>query len=395
MDVISATAAGLFASASSRQAQLENLAQRQLASALELFQEQKYDEAIATFKRAIGLAPLSSTATGAYDYMARAYLMKEDVQSAIAAYRESLRANPTDANAHVQLGNIHVTQGDLEQARASYQEAVRLDPSSANRYSLGQTYLELGEYANAEAQFKAVKELEPGKANGDYGLGLVYAGQGRTRDAIAAFERAIGRERDFWFAHVELGYVLTDIGEGERAAELVQAMRGKADDLADSLDAYIYQKTPAELLTVFATSTFARFSGPRTQVSGLGEYLTVPGGQQTFSMIFAFNKDMDAQSVENVLNWNISRAYDFGRGTVYNYGMPVPETEITLDRYPVSVSYNAVDRTATVLFRVTQNATGDGTLDPSHIKFSFSGNDVFGLKISDQADEYSGVNGFA
>jgi hypothetical protein len=112
-------------------------------------------------------------------------------------------------------------------------------------------------------------------------------------------------------------------------------------------------------------------------------------------MIFAFNKDMDEQSVENVLNWNIDRANDFGRGTVYNYGMPPPQTEISLDRYPVSVSYNAEDRTATVLFRMTQNAAGDGTLDPSHIKFSFSGTDVFGQKIGDQADEYSGVSGFA
>lgn len=395
MDVITASASSLFATRSSQQAQLENLAQRQLGNALELFTDKKYDEAIATFKRAIGLAPLSSTATSAYDYMARAYLMKEDVNSAIAAYRESLRGNPTDANAHVQLGNIYVTQGDMEQAKASYREAVRLDPSSANRYSLGQAYLELGEYGNAEAQFKAVKDQEPTKPNGDYGLGLVYARQGRTADAIDAFERAISLQKDFWYAHVELGYVLTEIGERDRAAELVRDMRGKADDLADTLDSYIYEKTPAEMLTVFATSTFARFSGPRTQVSGLGDYLAAPGGQQTFSMIFAFNKDMDEQSVENVLNWNISRAYDFSRGTIYNYGMSVPETEISLDRYPASVSYNAEDRTATVLFRVTQNSTGDGTLDPSHIKFSFSGNDVFGMKISDQADEYSGVNGFA
>lgn len=395
MDITSANASSLFSTRANQQAQLENLAKRQLSSALELFTEKKYDEAITTFKRAIALAPLSTTATNAYDYMARSYLMKKDVRSAINAYQESLRANPTDANAHVQLGNIHVTQGDLEKAKASYLEAVRLDPSSPNRYSLGQAYLELGDYRNAEAQFKRVKELEPGKPNGDYGLGLIYAKQGKTQEAIGAFERAIAKQKDFWFAHVELGYALTEIGERDRAAEIVSGMRGKADDLADTLDAHIYEKTPAQMLAVFATSTFARFSGPKTSVASLDSYLTVPGGQQTFSMIFAFNKAMDQQSIENVLNWNISRATDLGRGSAYNYGMPVPATEVSLDRYPVSVSYNAEDRTATVLFRVTQNAAGDGTLDPSHIKFSFSGSDVFGLKISDKADEYSGVRGFA
>lgn len=395
MDVISTNASALFSTRASQQAQLENLAQRQLSTALELFTERKYDEAIATFKRAIALAPLSSTATNAYDYMARSYLMKEDVAAAIAAYQESLRGNPTNANAYVQLGNIHVTQNDMEKAKQAYLQAVRLDPSSSNRYSLGQAYLELGEYANATTQFQAVKELEPGKPNGEYGLGLVYARQGRTQEAVSAFERAISLQQDFWFAHVELGYALTELGERGKAAEIVLGMRGRADDLADTLDAYIYEKTPARMLAVLATSTFARFSGPKTPVADLGTYLQASGGQQTFSMIFMFNKDMDERSVENVLNWNISRAHDQGRGTVYNYGMPVPETEISLDRHPVSVTYSAEERIATVLFRVTQNAAGDGSLDPSHIKFSFSGSDAFGQKISDQADEYLGVRGFA
>lgn len=395
MDVISATASGLFATASSQQAQLENLAQRQLASALELYQGKKYDEAISAFKRTIGLAPLSSTATNAYDYMARAYLNKGDERAAIAAYRESLRVDPTNGDTYAQLGKIHVTQGDLAQARTAFESAVRLDPSAANRYALGQTYLEMGDYDQAQAQFKAVKELEPGKPNGDYGLGLVYAKQGRSQDAIAAFKRAISQQRDFWYAHAEMGYVLADMGEREQASAIAQGMKGKADDLADTLNAYIYEKTPAKMVAVFPASTFQKSLGPKTAVASLGEYLANPGDQQTFSMIFAFDKKMDARSVENVLNWTISRTYGAGRGTAYNFGMPVPETEITLDRHPVSVSYSAEDQIATVLFRVTQNATGDGTLDPSHIRFSFSGTDVLGLRVSDQADEYTGFSGFA
>jgi hypothetical protein len=75
--------------------------------------------------------------------------------------------------------------------------------------------------------------------------------------------------------------------------------------------------------------------------------------------------------------------------------MAVANTEVSPDRYSVSVSYNTEEQIATVLFRVTQNANGGGTIDPSHIEFAFSGNDVLGLKISDQADEYSGFSGFA
>ena len=269
MDVISASASSLFVTSSDQRAQMENLAQRQLSSALELFTEKKYDEAISTFKRAISLAPLSSTAVNAYDYMARSYLMKEDTKSAIAAYEESLRVDPTNAETHASLGNIYVTQGELEKAKASYLQAVRLNPNSANRYSLGQVYLEQGDFSNAEAQFKAVKDLEPGKPNGDYGLGQVYAKQGRTDDAINAFERAISIQGDFWYARSELGYVLADIGEFDKAREQVTEMKGKADDLASTLNTYINNKTPAEMVTVFATSTFQKTLGPRTTVASL------------------------------------------------------------------------------------------------------------------------------
>jgi tetratricopeptide (TPR) repeat protein len=395
MDVFSATSASLFATSTDQQVQMENLAQRQLANALDLFTQNKYDEAIATFKRAIGLAPLSSTATNAYDYLAKSYLAKGDAGAAIAAYQESLRANPTNADAYASLGQIYVSQNDLTKARDAYVQAVRLDPSSANLYSLGQTYLEMGQYADAERQFKSVKEKEPAKPNGDYGLGQVYAKQGRTNDAINAFQRAIGIQQDFWYAHAELGYALTDAGERDKAKEIVNTLQTKAPDLASTLSQYISAKTPAKMIAVFPDSTFQRSLGPRTSLASLSSYLDNPGDQQTFSMIFAFNKAMDPQSVENVLNWSIGRAYDFSHGSIYNYGMPVPSTEVSLDPHPVSVSYNADDQTATMLFRVSQNATGDGTIDPSHIKFSFSGTDDAGMKISDQADEYTSISGFA
>jgi tetratricopeptide (TPR) repeat protein len=416
MDVINATASGLFVSRGSQQAQLENLAQRQLSAALEQFVDKKYDESIATFKRAIALAPLSTTATSAYDYMARAYLSKEDVQSAIAAYRESLRGNPTDANAHFQLGSIYVTQGDMANAKASYQAAVRLDPSSANRYALGQSLMELGEYRAAEEQFRAVKNQEPGKPNGDYGLGLVYARQGRVDEAEQAFQQAISQQKDFWFAHIELGYLKVDKGEFDAAQSLADGMRGKADDLADTLEQYIFEKTPAEMVArytsvpagsggvkseferaadMYSAAMFQSSLGPRTTLTSLDPYLATPGAQKTFSMIFAFNKPMDAQSVENVLNWNISRATQANAGSTYNYGMPVPSTEVRLNANPVSVVYDEKEQTAMVLFRVTQNADGNGTLDPSHIRFSFAGEDAVGYRISQSADEFTGVRGFA
>lgn len=105
---------------------------------------------------------------------------------------------------------------------------------------------------------------------------------------------------------------------------------------------------------------------------------------------------MDAQSsVENVYNWSIARASGTGRGDGYNYDMTVPGTEVTLSSTPLGVYYDSREQTATVLFKIRQNADANGTLDPSHINFSFNGKDVIGLSMDKSAARYSGFSGFA
>jgi hypothetical protein len=48
--------------------------------------------------------------------------------------------------------------------------------------------------------------------------------------------------------------------------------------------------------------------------------------------------------------------------------------------------------TATVYFNIQQNATADGTIDPSHIEFRFNGKDIFGLTMNSDFDQYNGFS---
>ncbi|NTU50443.1 MAG: hypothetical protein HGA87_06160, partial [Desulfobulbaceae bacterium] len=45
-----------------------------------------------------------------------------------------------------------------------------------------------------------------------------------------------------------------------------------------------------------------------------------------------------------------------------------------------------------VTFSITQNSTGDGTIDLSHIVFKFKGVDVDGNSMDTYRDEYSGFS---
>jgi hypothetical protein len=112
-------------------------------------------------------------------------------------------------------------------------------------------------------------------------------------------------------------------------------------------------------------------------------------------MVFQFDKEMERESVENVMNWQISRAIGQGPGQAYNFSMPIPSTEITVTPIPDSVYYNEEKLTATVYFKIQQNTAADGTIDPLHIEFKFNGKDVYGYEMDPNHDQFTGFSGSA
>ena len=144
-----------------------------------------------------------------------------------------------------------------------------------------------------------------------------------------------------------------------------------------------------------STGTFMYLMPRKTQVSVLDEYLENANAEVTFKMVFQFDKEMDRESVENKFNWNITRATGSGPGQVYNYGFPIPDTEVKIPLFPEHVYYNPDDLTATVYFKLKQNADATGTIDPSHIEFKFTGTDTFGFAMNSNYDQFTGFSGSA
>jgi hypothetical protein len=136
-------------------------------------------------------------------------------------------------------------------------------------------------------------------------------------------------------------------------------------------------------------SSFPYYFGPFTPLSALDSYLLNANTSRPFTMVFQFSKEMDRASVENRFNWSMSRSTMGGPGQAYYFGLGVPESEVTLDPFPELVSYDEDNFSATVTFRIYQNSAADGTLDPSHVVFKFSGEDLFGKAMDDEADEFS------
>jgi hypothetical protein len=156
----------------------------------------------------------------------------------------------------------------------------------------------------------------------------------------------------------------------------------------------MYKVDPPKFSLAYSTDFFS--SQPmNTSLASMGDYLADPNGSETFTMKFVFDKEMDRESVENTLNWGIGRSTGSGPGEAYNFGLPVADTEITPPRYPDHVYYDDQSLTAVVTFSLTQNDSANGTIDPSHIEFTFTGKDQYGYKMSPGGDQYRGFNGVA
>ena len=385
----------IFVSSAVQESQLESLANSALSRAIDLYIKEDYEGSIKEFQRAIGLAPASPNSVDAANYMANAYLHLNDTETAVKAYQTAIRLNPSRDDTRIKLGNLYFAQGQYEEAVKEYKEAVRINPSPDNFFALGQAYLHTGQINEAEDQFIRVRGLEPEKPNGHYGLGLAYSKRGRHEDAIRQFEKAVQLRNDFYDAYAEIGYAYADLGRMEEAQEMVELLEEKAPELADTLSRYMYKVDPPKLMFAYSTSSFNHHLSVNTPVSALDAYLATANTSKVFTMKFQFDKQMDRDSVENALNWRISRAAGSGPGQAYNFAMTIPPSEVTIAPIPEYVTYDSDTLTATVYFRIHQNASGDGTIDPSHIEFKFSGDDQFGLKMNSDYDQFTGFYGIA
>ena len=390
------SAQNVFLNANQQSYQLESLANEALKNGIDLYIKKDYKNAIKEFKRAIGLAQDSPYAADTAHYMAQAHLKLDDTRGAIKAYQESIRLNPWRDDSHNKLGNLYFAENRLEDATREYEAAVELNPDATNFFTLGEAYLNTDRLNEAETIFNKVDRMMPQDPAGAYGLGLTHSKQERYEDAIRMFKEAVAKKDDFYDAYAEMGYAYADLGEMDKAAQTVSFLKN-ADEagLAETLDRYMYKVDPPKIMFAYSSSTFSYFSSPKTPVVALDAYLQTANASKTFTMTFQFDKAMDRASVESIANWQIGRSTQGGPAQGYNFGMSVPSTEVKISPLPDNVYYDAQKLTATVYFKIQQNATADGTIDPMHIEFKFSGKDAFGYKMDPNFDQFIGFSGSA
>ena len=200
------------------------------------------DQALAEYERATTLDPKMSEA-----FLNLGILLSEkDPAAAVVPLRRAVDLLPAQSRPRFLLGHALERSGDIPGAVDGYEAALRLDPRDVETIiHLGNLYVGLKRYPDAETKFRAGLELEPKSPQALLGLAETLDLQ-KKPEAAAAFRDYLAVQPDAPGAQSRVIHLLLEQKQYEAAlTELDRADAGKSptlDSLRSRADIQIAQK---------------------------------------------------------------------------------------------------------------------------------------------------------
>ena len=163
--------------------------QGDLAAADALYNGQKWDEAIASYRAIMVKAPSLSVINL---QIAAAYRNKKDYDNAIVAYNDLLKVDPSNEKAKVGIGMTNLEKGDLKAAEETLSAAAA--GSTATRevfYNLGEVKFAKGEPEEAAKWYQKAVDTDPTWGKPLFKLALVQLNKGDKDGTVKLMEKVI------------------------------------------------------------------------------------------------------------------------------------------------------------------------------------------------------------
>lgn len=177
--------------------------------------QQKFQEAVTCYKKAIELVP---GFTQALNNCGVALKQSGESGEALQYYRQAVAADPGYWEAYTNMGVALQEQGQLKAALDCHDHAIKLQPNFADSYyNRGVVLQEQGRFGEAQKSHEAAIRLKPGFVRAYCNLGLVLHEQGLLSQALASYQSAIAAEPAMPEAYANLGALLQDMGRLDEA----------------------------------------------------------------------------------------------------------------------------------------------------------------------------------
>ena len=176
-----------------------------------LAKQNRLDEAISCFRRAVALSPQSADIKWA---LALALKDAGQLAEAISLFRLVVQLRPDWIVGQIRLGDALCAANRFGEAIEAYAIAARLNPMASEPFlNLSWAYHFAGEYEKALFAAKRAAELSPNLVQSHIYLGNAHYDLGNLAEAIRCYEQALRLDPQSAVAHRNLGKTLLRIGD--------------------------------------------------------------------------------------------------------------------------------------------------------------------------------------
>ncbi|MCX7766988.1 MAG: tetratricopeptide repeat protein, partial [Candidatus Sumerlaeia bacterium] len=153
-----------------------------------LFEQDRLEEALAHFHKALSLKPGVDTI---YNCIGAVYAAKNEPDTAIAYFQKAIELNPNFAYALANLGTELLKKNQVREAILYLDKANRLDPlQPVILQNLALALVSLGEYEKAMQYLKQLLSLQPANSVAHKYMAKIYQTLGQEQAAIFHFRTA-------------------------------------------------------------------------------------------------------------------------------------------------------------------------------------------------------------
>ena len=166
--------------------------QTDLAAADQLYNTQKWDEAVAAYRAILAKAPSLSVINL---QIAAAYRNKKDYDAALVAYNDLLKVEPANDKAIIGIGMTNLEKGDLKAAEDTLTKAAEGPrPTREVFYNLGEVKFVKGQSDEAATWYQKAIDSDASWGKPIFKLGLVALNKGDKDGTIKLMERVIAAD---------------------------------------------------------------------------------------------------------------------------------------------------------------------------------------------------------
>ncbi len=164
------------------------------------------DAAITQYENAAKLAPMSAIPL---TRLARTFGYRGQAERALEYARKAAQLAPGDADANAALARALLWSGQIDQAVSAGEKAVSADKQNANAHAaVAEAYSHAKRPPDAQKAAFAALQFAPNGAAAQRAQAWVLTLGGQKQDALAAWNKTVALEPNFYFRHFEQAEVL-------------------------------------------------------------------------------------------------------------------------------------------------------------------------------------------